>query len=169
MAIKPDNMKWLLKIWALRSFKSSRALPNNSKMIDARLVVHVLFYFFLPVVEKRPPTKPSTNPLSYRNSFLYIWCSPHQINIVVIHTPVHCYFFCPLYMNSHYAYRLYHIQQILIYFVHLLQYIWVVLNREYYYAWRQITFRIVRYHSSSRLTATLNLCPIDLKLLVHVL
>ena len=54
------------------------------------------FIFFLPVVEKRPPTKPSTNPLSYRNSFLYIWCSPHQINIVVIHTPVHCYFFLSL-------------------------------------------------------------------------
>ena len=35
--------------------------------------------------------------------------------------------------------------------------------------WRQISLRIVGYHFSSRLTATLNLCPIYLKLLVHVL
>ena len=35
--------------------------------------------------------------------------------------------------------------------------------------YRQITLRIVSYHFSSRLTATLNLCPIYLKLLVHVL
>ena len=34
---------------------------------------------------------------------------------------------------------------------------------------RQITLRIVGYHFSSRLTATLNLCPIYLKLPVHVL
>ena len=34
---------------------------------------------------------------------------------------------------------------------------------------RQITLRIVGYHISSRLTATLNLCPIYLKLLVPVL
>ena len=33
----------------------------------------------------------------------------------------------------------------------------------------QITLRIVGYHLSSRLTATLNLCRIYLKLLVHVL
>ena len=33
----------------------------------------------------------------------------------------------------------------------------------------QITFRIMGYHFSSRLTATLNLCLIYLKLLVHVL
>ena len=34
---------------------------------------------------------------------------------------------------------------------------------------RQITLRIVGFHFSSRLTATLNLCLIYLKLLVHVL
>ena len=34
---------------------------------------------------------------------------------------------------------------------------------------RQITLRIVGYLLTSRLTATLNLCPIYLKLLVHVL
>ena len=34
---------------------------------------------------------------------------------------------------------------------------------------RQITFRILGYHFSSRLTANHDLCPIYLKLLVHVL
>ena len=34
---------------------------------------------------------------------------------------------------------------------------------------RQITLRIVDYHFSSQLTATLNLCLIYLQLLVHVL
>jgi len=33
----------------------------------------------------------------------------------------------------------------------------------------QITLRIVGYHFSSRLTATLNICPIYLKLLLHVI
>ena len=42
-------------------------------------------------------------------------------------------------------------------------------NYESVTVFRQITLRIVGYHFPSQLTATLNLCPIYLKLLVHVL
>ena len=38
LAIRLDSMRWLRKIWALRSYKSSRVSPNNSKMIGARFV-----------------------------------------------------------------------------------------------------------------------------------
>ena len=41
--------------------------------------------------------------------------------------------------------------------------------QDIHYLQRQITLRTMGYHFSCRLTATLNLCPIYLKLLVHVL